>query len=42
MSSSVVTDTLDKIQRRVKFDLWYISHWNIWLDLMIILQPAIF
>lgn len=31
------TDTLDKMRMRVEFDLDYIEHWSIWLDLKIIL-----
>lgn len=30
------TDTLDKMQKRVEFDLWYIDNWSVWLDLKII------
>lgn len=30
------TDTLDKMQRRVEFDLEYISNWSVWFDLKII------
>ncbi|KQQ57275.1 undecaprenyl-phosphate glucose phosphotransferase [Pseudomonas sp. Leaf127] len=31
------TDTLDKMRKRVEFDLHYIEHWSVWLDLKIIL-----
>lgn len=30
------TDTIDKMQKRVEHDLWYINHWSFWLDLKII------
>ncbi len=32
------TETLDKMKARVDFDLYYINHWSIWLDLKIILM----
>lgn len=32
------TDTLDKMQKRVEFDLWYIQHWSLWLDIKIIIM----
>jgi Undecaprenyl-phosphate glucose phosphotransferase len=35
------TDTLDKMHRRVEYDLHYIEHWSLWLDLKIILRTAI-
>ncbi len=30
------TDTIDKMERRIQFDLWYIQSWSVWLDLRII------
>ncbi|CAM5200270.1 Undecaprenyl-phosphate galactosephosphotransferase OS=Castellaniella defragrans (strain DSM/ CCUG 39792 / 65Phen) OX=1437824 GN=BN940_14946 PE=3 SV=1 [Castellaniella denitrificans] len=30
------TDTLDKMEKRVEHDLWYINHWSLGLDLKII------
>lgn len=29
------TETLDKMQRRVEHDLYYIEHWSLWLDFKI-------
>lgn len=31
-----LTDTPDKMQRRVEFDRYYIAHWSLWLDLKIL------
>ena len=30
------TDTLDKMQKRIDYDLYYINHWSLWFDLKII------
>ncbi|MGP8291717.1 undecaprenyl-phosphate glucose phosphotransferase [Vreelandella zhanjiangensis] len=34
------TDTLEKMQRRVEYDLWYIDNWSIWLDLKIVFMTV--
>ena len=34
------TNTLEKIQKRVDLDLWYIKHWSLRLDLSILLRTV--
>ncbi len=29
------TDTLEKMQRRIEYDLYYIQHWSLWMDIKI-------
>jgi putative colanic acid biosynthesis UDP-glucose lipid carrier transferase len=38
-----LTDTPDKMQRRVEYDRYYIMHWSLWFDLKVLLKtiPAI-
>jgi Undecaprenyl-phosphate glucose phosphotransferase len=33
-----LTDSDDKMKRRVDHDLWYIDNWSLWLDVMILLR----
>lgn len=35
------TDTLDKMKKRVEYDLYYIENWSIWFDLKIILLTIV-
>jgi Undecaprenyl-phosphate glucose phosphotransferase len=30
------TETLEKMQRRIEYDLYYIQHWSLWMDIKII------
>ncbi|BCB62886.1 undecaprenyl-phosphate glucose phosphotransferase [Halomonas sp. A020] len=34
------TEALEKMQRRVEYDLWYIDNWSVWLDLKIIFMTV--
>lgn len=34
------TDTVDKMAKRVQFDLHYIQHWSMWMDIRIIIWTA--
>ncbi|NJN23847.1 MAG: undecaprenyl-phosphate glucose phosphotransferase [Acaryochloridaceae cyanobacterium RL_2_7] len=33
------TETLDKMQKRIEYDLQYLRKWSLWLDIVIILEP---
>lgn len=32
------TDTIEKIEKRVEHDLYYIEHWSVWLDIWILVK----
>jgi putative colanic acid biosysnthesis UDP-glucose lipid carrier transferase len=32
------TETLEKMEKRVELDLWYINNWSVWLDFSIMLR----
>jgi putative colanic acid biosynthesis UDP-glucose lipid carrier transferase len=35
------TETLEKMQRRIDYDLYYIENWSLWLDVKIILRTLL-
>lgn len=35
------TQTIDLMAKRVEYDLWYINHWSLWLDLRIIIKTVL-
>jgi Undecaprenyl-phosphate glucose phosphotransferase len=35
------TDTLDKMRRRIEYDLQYLNNWSLWLDLKILLKTLV-
>ncbi|NEU98345.1 undecaprenyl-phosphate glucose phosphotransferase [Bradyrhizobium uaiense] len=34
------TPTIDLMEKRVEYDVWYVSNWSIWLDIRIIIRTA--
>ena len=32
------TDTVEKLQKRVEYDLYYVENWSVWFDLWIIVR----
>lgn len=36
------TDTLEKMQKRIEYDLDYINNWSVWLDAKIVLKTIIY
>jgi putative colanic acid biosynthesis UDP-glucose lipid carrier transferase len=35
------TSTIDLMEKRVEYDVWYVSNWSIWLDIRIIFRTAL-
>ncbi|UQR65389.1 undecaprenyl-phosphate glucose phosphotransferase [Bradyrhizobium sp. C-145] len=35
------TNTIELMQKRVEYDLWYINNWSVWLEISIILRTAV-
>lgn len=35
------TPTIDLMEKRVEYDVWYVTHWSIWLDMRIMLRTAL-
>lgn len=35
------TDTIEKMQRRVELDIWYINNWSIWLDFSVMIRTIL-
>ena len=36
------TPTIDLMEKRVEYDVWYVANWSIWLDIRIMVRTAMF
>lgn len=34
------TDTIENMERRIRYDLWYVDRWSVWLDLWIVARSV--
>jgi undecaprenyl-phosphate galactose phosphotransferase/putative colanic acid biosynthesis UDP-glucose lipid carrier transferase len=35
------TPTIDLMNKRVEYDVWYVSNWSIWLDIRIMMRTVV-
>jgi lipopolysaccharide/colanic/teichoic acid biosynthesis glycosyltransferase len=35
------TPTIELMEKRVEYDVWYVSNWSIWLDIQILFRTAV-